>query len=149
MPMTVFRYSSGSTRVRSANASSTLSHFGRKRTGAGVSGSGSGAARDVEQLAAVLVAKAPQRLEPVERALDLRHVHHRPADDVAARRGPERGEIAAKDLGARLERVVRLRLLDRDEAALGTPLPERRLVVVQHVCAHRGRRARRGERRCP
>src|SRR5438132_203749 len=41
--MTAFRYCSGSTRVRSAHASSTLSHFGRKRTGAGVSASGRGA----------------------------------------------------------------------------------------------------------
>ncbi len=76
-------------------------------------------ARDVEELAAVLVAEAAQRLEPVERALELGHVHHAPGDDVTARRGPERGEVATEDLGARLGRVVRLRLLDRDEAARG------------------------------
>src|SRR5436190_13819700 len=33
MRMTAFRDRSGRTRVRSGNASSTLSHFGRKRTG--------------------------------------------------------------------------------------------------------------------
>ena len=58
-----------------------------------------------------------------------------PGDDVATRRRAERGEVAAKDLGARLDRVVRLGLLDRDESALGTALPESRLVVVQHVRA--------------
>ena len=84
----------------------------------------------------MLVAEAAQRLEQIERALELRHVHHAPRDDVAARRGPERCEIATEDLGARLDRDVGLRLVDRDEPALGTPVPERRLVVVQHVRAH-------------
>ena len=65
-------------------------------------------------------------------------MHHAPGDDVAARRRPERGEIAAQDLGARLERVVCLWLLDRHEPPLGSPVPERRLVVMQHVCAHAG-----------
>src|SRR5262249_5189479 len=40
---TDLRSSSGSTRARSACAKSVLSHFGRKRTGAGVSAGGSGA----------------------------------------------------------------------------------------------------------
>ena len=84
----------------------------------------------------LLVAEAAQRLEPVERPLDLRHVHHRPGDDVAARGGPERREVATEDLGARLRRVMRLGLLDRDEASLRTPVPERRLVMVQQVGAH-------------
>jgi hypothetical protein len=42
-PTTAFRSSSGSTRLRSAWASSVLSHFGRKRTGAAVSAGGTGA----------------------------------------------------------------------------------------------------------
>src|SRR5262249_11222189 len=42
-PKTRFLNCSGMTRVRSWKASSTLSHFGRKRTGAGVPASGSGA----------------------------------------------------------------------------------------------------------
>ena len=121
--------------MRSAHASSTLSHFGRKRTGAGVSAIRQRRARDVEELAALLVAEAAQ-LEPVERPLDLRHVHHRPGDDVAARRRAERGEVATEDLGARLGRVVLLRLVERDEATLGPPVPESRLVVVQDVRAH-------------
>src|SRR5256885_4975490 len=41
IPMTRFRYCSGSTLERSACASSTLSHFGRKRIGAGIDASGS------------------------------------------------------------------------------------------------------------
>ncbi len=36
----------------------------------------------------------------------------------------------------RLERVVRLRLLERDEAPYRSRVPERRLVVVQHVRPH-------------
>ena len=101
-------------------------------------------ARDVEELAAVLVAEAAQRLEPIERPLDLGHVHHAPGADVAARRRPERGEVATKDLGARLDRDVLLRLVDRDEPALGTCAPQRRLVVVQDVRADAApRQARR------
>ena len=49
--------------------------------------------------------------------------------------GPERGEVAAEDLRARLGRVVRLGLVDRDESARGTRAPERRLVVVEEVRA--------------
>ena len=84
----------------------------------------------------MLVAEAAQRLEPFERTLELRHVHHAPGDDVASRRGAERREVPTEDRGPRLDRVVRLRLLDRDEPALGTRVPERRLVVVQDVRAH-------------
>ena len=40
-------------------------------------------ARDIEELAPVLVAEATHRLQPLERARDLRHVHHGPGDDVA------------------------------------------------------------------
>ena len=54
----------------------------------------------------------------------------------AARRGPERREVATEDDGARLDRNVGLRLVERDEPARGTRLPERRLVVVQEVRAH-------------
>ncbi len=81
----------------------------------------------------MLVAEATQRLEPIERALELGHVHHAPGDDVATRRRSERGEVATNDLGARLDGIVRLRLLDRDKTALGTRAPERRLVVVHQV----------------
>ena len=84
----------------------------------------------------MLVTETDQWLEPIEGAADLRHVHHAPGDHVAARRGPERCEVSAKDLGARLGRVVRLRLLDRNEPAVRTRAPERRLVVVP-VCGAR------------
>ena len=70
--ITVLRSSSGRTRRRSAWASSVLSHFGRKRTGAGVVGGRERGAREVEQLAAVLVAEAAQRLERVERGGEVR-----------------------------------------------------------------------------
>ena len=78
----------------------------------------------------LLVAEAPQRLHSLQGPVDLRDVHPAPGEDVAPRRGPERREIAAEDLGARLRRFVHLRLVERDEAALGTPVPQRRLVVV-------------------
>ena len=119
--------------MRSAQASRTLSHFGRKRTGAGVVGVRQGCARDVEELAALLVAEAAQRLEQLQRSVDLGHAHHAPGPDVAARRGAECREVAAEDLGARLDRDVRLRFLDRDEPSLVARLPERRLVVVDDV----------------
>ena len=149
MPMTVFRYCSGSTRVRSAHASSTLSHFGRKRTGAGRAGVRQRRARDVEELAALLVAEADQRLEPLEGAGDLRHVHHAPGDDVAARRGPERREVAAEDLGARLGGVVRLRLLDRDEPAVGAAHATAPTRGGARGARARARRARRAARASP
>ena len=136
MRITVFRYCSGSTRVRSANASSTLSHFGRKRTGAGVSGSGSGARGTSRSSRPCSSRKRRSGSSRSSAALDLGHVHHAPRGDVAARRGAERGEVATEDLGARLDRVVRFRLLDRNEPALGPRAPERRLVVVDHVRAH-------------
>ena len=82
--MTFFRYCSASTRVRSANESSTLSHFGRKWTGAGIVGVRRRRAPDVEELADVLVAEPPQRLEHIQCSLELGHVHHRPRADVAA-----------------------------------------------------------------
>ena len=83
----------------------------------------------------MLVAEATQRLEPIERALDLGHVHLAPGDDVATRRRAERGEVATKNLGARLQWVVLLRLLDRDESAFGPAVPESRLVMVKDVRA--------------
>ena len=46
--------------------------------------------RDVEELASALVAEAAQRLEALQRAVDLGHVHHAPGSEVAARRGTER-----------------------------------------------------------
>ena len=107
--------------------------MGRKRTGAGVSGPGRGAARDVEQLAALLVAEAAEWLEQLERGPELGHVHHAPAAHVPDRRRPERGEVAAQHLGARLDRVLLLRLVERDEAAFGARVPESGLVVVHEV----------------
>src|SRR6266498_4649102 len=64
---------------------------------------------------------------------DLRHAHHRPCSEIIGRRGPERFEVPAQDVGTRLERVVHLRLLDGDETALGLRVPERRLVVVENM----------------
>lgn len=84
----------------------------------------------------MLVAEAVQRLDAFERALELRHVHHAPDADVASRRGAERRKVTTEDRGARLDWGVRLRLLESDEPAFGTRVPERRLVVVQHVRAH-------------
>ena len=86
-PVTFLRYGSGSTRVRSWNASSTLSHFGRKRAGAHVSGSG-WSPRNVEELLPLLVAEAP--VAPADRrTLDLGHVHHRPRDPGRREAGPK------------------------------------------------------------
>ena len=100
-------------------------------------------AGDVEQLNAVLVAKAAE-LEHVDRPLDLGHAHHRPGDHVASRCGPKCREIAPEHLGARVERVVCLGLVDRCEAAIVLPLPERRVGVVEHVPGDAGVLARRG-----
>ncbi len=113
-----------------------MSHFGRKRTGAGLSAFGQRRSRDVEKLTALLVTEAAQWLEPIERALQLRHVHHAPGDDVATRCRPERGEVAAQDLGSRFDRDMPLRLLERDEPALRASVPERRLVMVHNVRAY-------------
>ena len=85
---------------------------------------------DVEEFAALLVAEAAQRLEQLQRSVDLRNAHPAPGPDVAARRRAEGREVAAEDLGARLDQDVRLRLGDRDEPAVVARLPERRLVVV-------------------
>ena len=82
----------------------------------------------------MLVPDAEQRLEPLEGASDLGHVHHAPGDDVAARRRSERGEVASKDLRPGLGRVVGFGLLDGDEPTVGTRVPEGRLVVVHNVC---------------
>ena len=89
--------------------------------------------RHVEELATAFVAEAPERLESLERPIDLGHVHHAPLDDVAARRRSERREVTLKHLGARLGRVVTFRLLDRDESSVGDRAPERRLVMMEHV----------------
>ena len=62
-------------------------------------------------------------------------MHHAPRSDVAPRGGAEPGEVAAEDLGACLDRIVQLRLFQRDVASLGTRAPERRLVVVEQVRA--------------
>ena len=88
---------------------------------------------DVEELAALLVAEAAQRLEQLQCSVDLGHADHAPGADVAARRGAEGREVAAEDLGARLDRDVRLRFLDRDKPSLVARLPERRLGVVDDV----------------
>ena len=130
--------------MRSAHASRTLSHFGRKRTGAGVSGPAALVGR--RELAALLVAEAAQRLEQLQCSVDLGHADHAPGSDVAARRGAEGREVAAEDLGARLDRDVRLRFLDRDKPLLVARLPERRLGVPDD--ARRGApSARRGAHR--
>ena len=81
----------------------------------------------------MLVTVAAQRLEQVQRPVDLGHMHHAPGADVATRRGPERGEVATEDVGARLDRDMNLRFVERYESALGTRMPERRLVVVQDM----------------
>ena len=60
--------------------------------------------------------------------------------DVATRRRAEGHEVAAEDLGARLDGDVRLRLGDCDKPAVVARLPERRLGVVDDV---------RGEARRP
>jgi hypothetical protein len=73
----------------------------------------------------VLVAEAEERLEPLEGPGDLRHVHHAPSDDVAARRGPERREVTAEDLGSRFGRIMLVRFVDRDEPAFGGRIPKR------------------------
>ena len=102
-------------------------------------------AGDVEELAAVLVAEAAERLEPLERARDLRDAHHRPRPDVLPRRRPERREIATEDLRAGLGRIEPLRVVERDESPRGARAPESRFVVVHEVRAH-ARRATRGGR---
>ena len=136
MRITVFRCSSGSTRVRSVAREQHVVPLRQEADGRRRVGVRQRRARDVEELAALLVAEAAQRLEALERAVDLGHVHHAPGADVTTRRRPERGEVAAEDLGARLGRVVLLGLVERDEPALRSRAPERRLVVVHQVRAH-------------
>ena len=90
----------------------------------------------VEELAALLVAEASERLEPLEGAIDLGHVHHRPGADVTTRGRSESREVAAEDLRAGLGRIVELGLLERDEPPFGSPAPERGLVVMDDVGTH-------------
>ncbi len=60
-------------------------------------------AREIEELAAGLVAEATQR-EALERGLEQARLHPRPQPDVGARRGPERAEVAADEV---VERCLR------------------------------------------
>ena len=53
-----------------------------------------------------------------------------------SRRGAERRQVTTDDRRAHLDGIVGLRLLNGDGPALGTRVPERGLVVVQHVRAH-------------
>ena len=76
--------SSGRIPARRAWTSSVASQVGRKRDGAGVFGSGSGAPRQVEQLLAVLGAEPPQ-LEPRQRRSSAATREPGPARDVLAR----------------------------------------------------------------
>src|SRR6266511_1496224 len=54
-------------------------------------------AREVEQLASALVAKAPDILDPRERRADVRHADLAPRRDVLDRGGAERSEVAPDD----------------------------------------------------
>ena len=54
-------------------------------------------AREVEELAARLVAEAAQR-QPLERRCDVARLHASPAGDVAARRRPEPAEVPADEM---------------------------------------------------
>src|SRR5919106_3654532 len=98
MRMTFFRYCSGSTRVRSAKREQHVVPLRQEANGRRSLGIWQRRARDVEELAAVLVAKAAQRLEPLERTVELRHVHHARGADVASRHGAERREVTTEDL---------------------------------------------------
>ena len=53
--------------------------------------------RQVEELAAALVAEAPQRLERLERRLEVAYAKAAPRGDVRTGRRPERAEIAADE----------------------------------------------------
>ena len=110
MRMTVFLYCSGSTRVRSANASGTVSHFGRKRTGAGTSASGRGR---VGRRGAGVRARRGTGAARADREKRERSARWSSGTCIMlqatrsrARRGAERGEVAMKDLGARLDRAT-------------------------------------------
>ena len=87
-------------RARSAWATRTLSNSGRKRGGAGVAGSGSGAPGTSEQLGAALVTEAAQA-----RAQAVDHRAHagqaRPRADVGDGGRSEGGEVAQEDLVGR------------------------------------------------
>ena len=52
--------------------------------------------------------------------------------------GPEGGEVATEHLGARLGGVVLLGLVESDEPALGPPVPERGLVVMEEMRTQAG-----------
>ena len=90
------RRSRGTTRVRSACESRTLSYSGRNRVGAGTSASGCGASGDVEQLAPAFVAERP---EPRPQSLDdLAHAGQpAPRRHVGNGSGPECGEVSEDD----------------------------------------------------
>ena len=136
MRMTAFRYCSGSTRVRSAHESRTLSHFGQEPNRRRRFGVRQRRAWNVQELPPVLVTEAPQRLEPLERAHDLGHVHHAPGTDVTPRGGAEGGEVATDDLRARLRRIMRFRLVDGEVPLPRARVPECRLVVMEDMGAH-------------
>ena len=87
------RNRSGRIWVRRACTSSVASKVGRKRTGAGASGPGSGAPRTSSQLAAFLVSEPSQR-QPLDHRCQHRRGQAREARDVLARGGPERREVS-------------------------------------------------------
>ena len=83
-------------------------------------------AREVEQLAALLVAEAAE-LHPLERLRERADAHPGPVGDVRPRRRPERAEVAADEVFPRLELgELRLRpdpLLGEAEEVGPAPLP--------------------------
>ena len=82
-------------------------------------GRGERRALEVEQLAAVLVAEAAQRLERFERLGEVGDAHARPVCEIRAARGTEGAEVAPDELGAGGRRLHDLGLVDRGESACG------------------------------
>ena len=118
---------------------------GRKRTGAGVSASGSGRSGQVEELRAVLGLEAAQ-LEPLERRLDVLDGRARPSwrcRPCAA--GPEPGQVARDEV---VERVVRRPsggaepVLGEPEEVRAAPLPRARRRDADQVDPQRRCRGR-------
>jgi hypothetical protein len=107
--------------------------------------------RDVEELAPLLVAEATQPLEPRERALDLRHVHHAPREAVKRGGGSRRLRVhsgagyAASDRVAELIAELRSSDLRTDSRVLRALAHPARLAIFEYL-RRRGGRPRRSAR---
>ena len=102
-PASPSRIPAAKIRLRSACERRTLSYSGRKRTGAGIGLIGPRSIRQVEELAAALVAERHEpRPQPLEHGGEPGEP--RPRRDVGRRRGAERPEVAQDDVVQRRPR---------------------------------------------